>query len=314
MSHAQDLDNQEHLLKSQFSISRASGLRSNKTSYVSIPGMGSKKQSYVSMPRGSLVNSSLALPLSIHYNRRKSGVSMRTQKTASQETLIVESGGGILTVLNEMMNLSLLEDPLFLLIGISNVFGMMGFYTPFVYLPALAANYDGISVEDAAFLVSVIGISNTIGRVLAGWMSDFSWVNSLVVTYTSLILAAICVFVIPFCTTYGGFVTVALLFGFFVAAFVSVSSIVLVDLLGIDNLTNAFGILTLFRGSSSMVGPPIAGWVFEATESFDVSFYLSGGFLLISGLLTLLVDVLRRRRLAADDKKECAVDEKIDDL
>ena len=35
---------------------------------------------------------------------------------------------------------------------------------------------DGISTEDAAFLVSVIGISNTVGRVLSGWISDFSWV------------------------------------------------------------------------------------------------------------------------------------------
>ena len=35
----------------------------------------------------------------------------------------------------------LLKDPIFLLIGISNVFGMMGFYTPFVYLPNMAAQY-----------------------------------------------------------------------------------------------------------------------------------------------------------------------------
>lgn len=315
MSQPQDLDNQEQLLKSQFSISRASGLRSNKTSYISITGLGSKKQSYVSMPRGSLVNSSLALPLSIHYNRRRSGVSVRSQKSASQETLIVESDGGMLVVLKEMMNFSLLKDPCFLLFGISNVFGMMGFYTPFVYLPALASTYEGISVEDAAFLLSVIGISNTIGRVLAGWMSDFSWVNSLVVTYSALILSSLCVAAIPFCSTYGGFVTVALLFGFFVAAFVSVTSIVLVDLLGIDNLTNAFGILTLFRGSSSMIGPPIAGWVFEATQNYDISFFLSAGFLLMSGLIVLLVDILRRRRMADEEAKECdALDEKIDDM
>ena len=96
--------------------------------------------------------------------------------------------------LKEMVNVKLLFDPLFLLIGISNAIGMIGFYTPFVYLPSMAAQYvtnafekllithifpnfkDGISTEDAAFLVSVIGISNTVGRVLSGWISDFSWV------------------------------------------------------------------------------------------------------------------------------------------
>ena len=47
----------------------------------------------------------------------------------------------------------------------SNVFGMIGFYTPFVYLPSMAAQHPDIGVEDAAFLVSIIGVSNTLGRV-----------------------------------------------------------------------------------------------------------------------------------------------------
>lgn len=33
-----------------------------------------------------------------------------------------------------MLDVSLLKDPVFLLIGISNVFGMAGLYVPFVYL------------------------------------------------------------------------------------------------------------------------------------------------------------------------------------
>lgn len=33
-----------------------------------------------------------------------------------------------------MMDVSLLKDPVFMFIGISNVFGMAGLYVPFVYL------------------------------------------------------------------------------------------------------------------------------------------------------------------------------------
>ena len=33
-----------------------------------------------------------------------------------------------------MMDTSLLKDPVFMIIGISNVFGMAGLYVPFVYL------------------------------------------------------------------------------------------------------------------------------------------------------------------------------------
>jgi len=270
---------------------KMTGLRSNRQSYVSMhSGLRSNKQSFVSIHRGSLVNSTLALPIISETKRRGSVFS------DEREVVVLEEGGGMLSVLKEMMNFQLLADPLFLLIGISNVFGMIGFYTPFVYLPSMAAQYDDISVEDAAFLVSVIGVSNTIGRVLSGWVSDFAWVNSLVVTNIAIILSALCVFVFPFCSSYASFVTVALLFGFFVAAYISLTSIVLVDLLGLDNLTSAFGLLTLFRGTSSMIGPPINGWIFEATSSYDFSFFVSGGFLMVAGLISCLVDVLKRRR------------------
>lgn len=33
-----------------------------------------------------------------------------------------------------MMDMSLLKDPVFMMIGISNIFGMAGLYVPFVYL------------------------------------------------------------------------------------------------------------------------------------------------------------------------------------
>ena len=47
--------------------------------------------------------------------------------------------------------------------------------------------------------------------------------------------------------------------GCFAAGYISLTSIILVELLGLDQLTNAFGLLILFRGSSSMVGPPLSG-------------------------------------------------------
>ena len=41
--------------------------------------------------------------------------------------------------------------------------------------------------------------------------------------------------------------------------YVSLTSVVLVDLLGIDLLTNSFGLLLLFQGAATFIGPPMAG-------------------------------------------------------
>ena len=41
---------------------------------------------------------------------------------------------------------------------------------------------------------------------------------------------------------------------------------VLVDLLGIDSLTSTFGLLVLFRGIASILGPPLGGLVYESSN------------------------------------------------
>jgi MCP family monocarboxylic acid transporter-like MFS transporter 14 len=147
------------------------------------------------------------------------------------------------------------------------------------------------------------GISNTIGRVFAGWLSDFSWVDSLLVTNFAILFSGLSTIILPFCTNYASFVTIALLFGFCVAAYISLTSIVLVDLLGLDNLTSAFGLLVLFRGVSSMVGPPVAGAVFDATQSYDFSFFMAGGFLIAASLISFSAQILQRRKLKEKSEK-----------
>ncbi len=53
-----------------------------------------------------------------------------------------------------------------------------GLFVPFIYLPDYARKH-GISKEDGAFLVSIIGITNTVVRVLCGYVSDKPWADAL---------------------------------------------------------------------------------------------------------------------------------------
>ena len=49
------------------------------------------------------------------------------------------------------------------------------------------------------------------------------------------------------------------IFGVTSGAYVGLTSVVLVDLLGLDKLTNAFGLLLMFQGIASVIGPPFTG-------------------------------------------------------
>lgn len=62
-------------------------------------------------------------------------------------------------------------------------------------------------------------------------------------------------------------------------------SIVVVDLLGLENLTNAFGITSMFFGLGSFIGVPVAGVIYKYTGNYDGSFIFSGCSILLSGLL-----------------------------
>lgn len=185
--------------------------------------------------------------------------------------------------LQEMLDFSLLKDLGFLLICFGNVMAFLGFYVPFVFSVDFAVSL-GISKKNAAFLISVIGITNTLGRVVTGWLADLRKINSLVITYVSIFICGLSTALFPFCTTYGLLCAAASLFGLSVAAFISLSSILICDLMGLEKLTNGFGLLSLFRGLAAMAGPPLAGFVYDQTGAYDASFYL-GGVLLTVGAL-----------------------------
>ena len=73
------------------------------------------------------------------------------------------------------------------------------------------------------------------------------------------------------------------------------------DLLGLDNLTSAFGLLTFFRGVTSIVGPPLAGFVFDATQSYDTSFFMAGGSLIVASLISFGAQIIQRTRQMASE-------------
>lgn len=80
----------------------------------------------------------------------------------------------------EMMNFSILKDPIFIVFTASNFLTSIGFNVPYVYLAAQASVLQ-IDTKQASYLLGVIGIANTIGRIILGYLSDKPWVNRLLV-------------------------------------------------------------------------------------------------------------------------------------
>lgn len=94
-----------------------------------------------------------------------------------------------------------------------------------------------------------------------------------------------------------------MVFGLSVGALVGLTSVILVDLLGIDKLTNAFGLLLLFQGLGSFIGPPIAGFMFDQTQTYTASFLFAGASMVLSGLL-LYFNIPTLQRHSSAEKQQ----------
>lgn len=89
-----------------------------------------------------------------------------------------------------MLDISLLKSPSFVLLSISGAFTMMGFYVPFMYLSERAEKRH-MDVSLSIWLISTIGVANTIGRVICGVLSSIPQVNTLAVNNIALTIGGI---------------------------------------------------------------------------------------------------------------------------
>ncbi|KAL4709462.1 hypothetical protein ACJJTC_019759 [Scirpophaga incertulas] len=188
-----------------------------------------------------------------------------------------------------MLDVSLFRSPTFVILALSGFFTMLGFFVPYMYATQRALD-NNANKATSEWLVSAIGVSNIVGRIMCGLMSSMPKVSPLWVNNIALSAGGIATMFSGLCyhdAFQFGYTTV---FGLAVACFASLRSILVVEYLGLEQLTNCFGLFLLFQGLGALLGNPIAGILYDKTQSYDISFYVSGGFLLFSAIMCYPVD------------------------
>ncbi|XP_063817832.1 monocarboxylate transporter 9 [Pseudophryne corroboree] len=137
-------------------------------------------------------------------------------------------------------------------------------------------------------LVSITGIMMAVGKLVLGIMADFKWINTLYLYVFTLIATGLAVFAVPFAKTYTTLAIIAGAIGFFTGNW-SIFPYVTTDIVGLDKLTHAYGILMFFAGAGNCLGPPIVGWFFDWTQTYDIAFCFCGICVLLGGLSLLVV-------------------------
>ncbi|KOB58187.1 Uncharacterized protein OBRU01_25396, partial [Operophtera brumata] len=140
-----------------------------------------------------------------------------------------------------MLDVSLFKSPTFVILALSGMFTMLGFFVPFIYCQG-RGDKNGMSTTAAKWLVPSIGVANIVGRIMCGMASSVPkisplWVNNIAITAGGIatMLSGLCyhpAYQYAYCC----------IFGLAVACFASLRSILVVEYLGLEQLTNCFGL------------------------------------------------------------------------
>ncbi len=141
----------------------------------------------------------------------------------------------------------------------------IGTFVPFVHLAPYATD-QGLSRIEGVWLVGLIGVGSTLGRFVLGGLADrfgrdrslalIMLLNGVALAYWSVAqgFVALAIFALVFGLFYGGFVAL-------VPAFTA-------DLFGLRAMSAVLGVLYTSVAFGTLLGPTLAGWVFDTTGSY----------------------------------------------
>lgn len=197
---------------------------------------------------------------------------------------------------SKFLDLTLLKDPVYLVILISNSTNAIG-YTNFIILLPTFATTLGFDKNLAAYLLSIVSVFDLVGRIGGSALSD--WTTFIPKTWYfvgGLALSGFSLSVLPFASSYKMVSFWCGLFGLASGTYVGITAVIMADLLGTERLTSSYGISLFVNGILQLIGPPICGICYEKTHSYSSLFSTLGITLLAGASLWGFMPIIKRNR------------------
>lgn len=150
----------------------------------------------------------------------------------------------------------------FLLIFLSNILWNMGSFTLLVLIVDFAIE-SGVSREQGALLIAAVGMSGAVGRSITAMFAQC--VNRLHMFIFVTIISGLAISAVPVYTVFNNFLIMSTVFGCCYGFQVSLQGVLTVDLFGVENLNNVYGLFTLSYGIGAVIGPPVTGTQWRTT-------------------------------------------------
>jgi OFA family oxalate/formate antiporter-like MFS transporter len=132
----------------------------------------------------------------------------------------------------------------------------------------------GIGAAEAAFGLSCLGIGTILGRVGMGWLSDR--VGRVPALMVSVGLQTATTFAMLMITGAAILYPVMIVVGFGYGGWAALAMVIIGDFFGVKNMGKAQGAYFTNGVLGSLVGPLLAGWIFDTTQSYFWAIIFAG--------------------------------------
>lgn len=150
---------------------------------------------------------------------------------------------------SKFIDLSLLRDPIYLIILLSNCTNAIS-YTNFIILLPTFATTLGFDKNRAAYLLSIVSVFDLIGRIGGSALSDLTtFIPKSWYFVGGLALSGFSLFVLPFATSYSMVGSWCGMFGLASGTYVGITAVLMADELGTERLTSSYGISLFVNGN-----------------------------------------------------------------
>jgi MFS family permease len=175
-------------------------------------------------------------------------------------------------------------------------FAAFALFIPFVHLVPYARDH-GIGEHTALYLMMAIGIGSVAGRFVFGGVADrLGRRRALAVMFAGLTVMLLWWTV---STAFWALALFGLLFGAFYGGFVALIPAMTADYYGTRYVSSIIGVLYTSVSIGSLVGPSLAGYAFDLTQSYQLAILIGAAMMAIAGLLMMLAPDPARWRQAS---------------
>ncbi|XP_044739190.1 monocarboxylate transporter 10 isoform X2 [Chrysoperla carnea] len=176
--------------------------------------------------------------------------------------------------LKKIINVDIWKLPKYVIWTLSIPIALFGYFVPYVHIKEFCNVY--FPNSDGTLPVICVGITSGIGRLVFGYIADSPKVNRILLQQISFFSIGILTILLTFANSFVWLLVISLGMGLFDGCFISLLGPIAFDLCGKDGATQAIGFLLGMCSIPLTIGPPVAGYLYDRTGSYQLPFILAG--------------------------------------